>query len=127
MTSIGRKRRWETKLPMINKYIDVLVFVGVFIGDICTSTSVDDIPRYRLHGDHINVGQAIVQLRRISNDSLLHQWTINTSSASVGGQFSLDTGSFVCNGQFSSYFRVYDSVSGRWSAPYYVKTICYVL
>jgi hypothetical protein len=113
----------------LNVWSSTYTIPPVCNGDTCTSTSTDDIPRYRLHGDHINVGQAIVQLRRSRDNVLLHGWTINTSAAAVGGQFSLDTGTFVCGGSgpTDSYFRVYDTISTRWSAPYYVKTICYVL
>jgi hypothetical protein len=96
---------------------------------ICHSTSTDSIPRYRLQGDHINVGLVTVQLRRNRDNALLRQWTVNSTPASwtPGGQFSLDTGVFVCNGASDSYFRVFDPVSTRWSSPYYVSTICSVL
>ncbi|MBA2678862.1 MAG: hypothetical protein H0U76_10785 [Ktedonobacteraceae bacterium] len=95
----------------------------------CTSTSTDDIARYRLYGNHINTGRVIIRLFRVSNNATLGSWSVNATPAAVGGQFSLDTGKFVCagNGANDSYFRVYDTTSARWSNPYYVKTICYVL
>lgn len=95
----------------------------------CTSTSTDDVPRYRLHGVHINVGQVVVRLFRISNNTTISSWSVNATSAGVGGQFSLDTDAFVCSGNPAndSYFRVYDTVSARWSDAFYVKTQCGIL
>ncbi len=92
-------------------------------------STTNDVPQYRLYGDHINVGPVTVQLRRNSDNALLRAWTVNATSTSSapGGQFRLDTGISVCSRPPDSYFRVFDPISTRWSDPYSVKTICYTL
>ena len=96
-------------------------------GDVCSRTSTDDIPRYRLHGDRVNPGRVVVELHR-ANGTLVKRWQPTAVRAgAAGGRFTLDTGVFACNGPKDSYFRVQDSSSGRWSAPYRVSANCRVL
>jgi hypothetical protein len=98
-------------------------------GDICSSDSTDSIPRFRVIGDHVNVGSVLVELRRLDG-TLRRSWTTYASPQGTipGGRFSLDTGYFICSGRpVDSYFRVRDSVSTRWSAPHYVASVCAVL
>jgi hypothetical protein len=98
------------------------------VGDVCSSTSTDSIPRYRLYGDHVNTGPVLVELRRINGDVLVKRWqTTARPAAAVGGQFTLDTGVFVCGGAKDSYFRLRDQSSGRLSPAYQVSTRCKVL
>lgn len=98
-------------------------------GDTCTSTSTDDIPRFRLNADHLNPGWVTVQLRRASSGVVMRSWTtyVGLAGYTPGGRLSLDTAVFDCGGAVDSYFLVRDPSSGRWSAPHYVSTICAVL
>lgn len=98
-------------------------------GDTCTSTSTDDIPRFRLYGDHVNVAQVTVELRRTSNGHLVKRWRVDARplSGAPGGGFVLDTGVFDCRRSADSYFQVYDPVSTRWSVRHYVSANCAVL
>jgi hypothetical protein len=96
-------------------------------GDVCSITSTDSIPRFRLAGDHINIGTVRVELRAL-NGTLRQSWSVYAApNTAPGGRFSLDTGVFDCRKANDSYFRVYDSTSFRWSAPHYVSSNCHVL
>jgi hypothetical protein len=101
----------------------------VCTGDSCTSRSTDNIPRYRLHVDRLNVGPVEVQLRRLDNDLVIRSWNTQAkaSSSVPGGELTLHTGVFRCNKPVDSYFQVRDGVSTRSSARYRVSTICCVL
>ena len=98
-------------------------------GPTCTTGSTDSIPRFRLQGDHVNTGWVLVELRRLSNGSVVHSWYTFAGAASYspGGRFSLDTNVFDCAGSADSYFRVLDPASSRWSTPHYVSSVCSVL
>jgi hypothetical protein len=98
-------------------------------GDVCTSTSTDNIPRFRLHADHVNVGWVRVELRRADTRALLHVWSVYATPVGItpGGRVDLDTGYFDCAGKLDSYFTIRDPSSGRWSARNYVSSICSVL
>jgi len=97
-------------------------------GDVCTSTSIDDIPSYRLHGDRVNPGPVSVELRRITGDVLVKRWRVTATPAGVpGGRFTVDTDVVACSGARNSYFRLQDGSSGRWSPAYQVSTGCKVL
>ena len=98
-------------------------------GDICTITSTDSIPRFRLHADHLNDGWVRVELRRSDTDAVRHTWTTYAAPAGdrPGGRLSLSTGVFDCRRSADSYFRIRDPSSTRWSAPYHVSSICSVL
>lgn len=96
---------------------------------ICTSTSTDSIPRFRLIADHLNVGQVTVQLRLRTTGAVLRSWSVNAGPAGYtpGGRVTFDTGVFDCRRTVDSYFLVRDSSSTRWSAPHYVSSRCAVL
>lgn len=96
---------------------------------ICTSTSTDSIPRFRLKADHINVGQVTVQLRLKSTGAVLRTWSVTARPAGYtpGGRIDLDTGVFDCRRSVDSYFVVRDPSSTRWSARHYVSSRCAVL
>jgi hypothetical protein len=97
-------------------------------GGICTITSTDNIPRFRLSADHVNVGYVTVELRWL-NGSLRRSWSkyAGTAGYTPGGRLDLDTGSFDCRRANDSYFVIRDPSSGRTSAPHYVSSNCAVL
>jgi hypothetical protein len=101
----------------------------VCVGDTCTITSTDNVPRFRLNVDHINAAMAKAVLRRISDGRILHSWTVNAAplETAPGGRIRLKTGVFKCPGVPDSYFQVFDSVSTRWSSRTYVSSQCSVL
>jgi hypothetical protein len=96
-------------------------------GDICTSTSIDDIPRFRISGDHFNTGAVTVRIVRGSDGHVLwskqiNNWlTVWTVDADV-----IDCG-FHSSAPKNSYVQAYDSGSSRWSAQIPVRTGCSVL
>jgi hypothetical protein len=96
---------------------------------ICTSTSTDSIPRFRLAVDHVNVGWVTVQLRLRSTGRVLRSWTVyaNPAGYTPGGRVTLKTGVFDCRRTSDSYFIVRDPSSTRWSTPHYVSSRCAVL
>lgn len=98
-------------------------------GDTCTITSTDDIGRFRLHADHLNAGWVKVQLRRKDNNALRRKWRVRAGAAGYtpGARLNLATGVFNCRRAPDSYFRIQDPSSTRWSPPYPVSSICYVL
>jgi hypothetical protein len=98
-------------------------------GGVCHTTSTDDIPRFRISADHVNVGSVLVQLRKSGSNALRKSWTVKATTAGYtpGGRFDLKTGYFDCRGKLDSYFRIRDPASGRWSAPHYVSSVCSVL
>jgi hypothetical protein len=98
-------------------------------GDICTITSTDNIPRFALHADHVNVGWVAVELRRADTNALLRTWNVYAPSAGYtpGGRLNFNSGVFDCRRAVDSYFRVRDPASTRWSARHYVSSICNVL
>ncbi len=99
------------------------------VGDVCTSTSTDSIPRFRLTADHVNIGVAHVELRQLLSNALLATWSTYAWPAyyTPGGRVNLDTGRFDCQHSVDSYFRIQDPTSTRWSAPHGVSSICSVL
>jgi hypothetical protein len=98
-------------------------------GETCSITSTDDIGRFRLRADHLNVGWVNVQLRRTANNALRRSWRVYAGPAGYmpGARLTLDTGVFNCRRAPDSYFRVQDPSSTRWSARHLVSSICKVL
>jgi hypothetical protein len=98
-------------------------------GGICTSTSTDDIPRFHLHADHVNVGWVTVELRRLDTGALRRSWLVYAPAAGYtpGGRLNLKTGVFDCRRAADSYFTIRDPSSTRLSARHYVSSICAVL
>jgi hypothetical protein len=113
----------------LNTWHTTYTIPPVCSGDICTTNSTDDIPRFRLQGDHIDVGWVLVELRRADTGALRQSWLTYASPALVvpGGRFSLDTSVIDCAHGYDSYFRVQDPSSRRWSTPHYVSAVCAVL
>ncbi|MEV0973735.1 hypothetical protein [Microtetraspora glauca] len=96
-----------------------------------TSTSVDDIPRFKLSGDHYNVGQVKLYIRF---DTGRLYWsgavTATAHSGFAGGSFGKNTGVFDCAAAgkpANGYAQAYDVVSGRWSPRVPVRIGCSVL
>jgi hypothetical protein len=94
-------------------------------GGTCSTNHLP--PSYILQGDHVNIGTLTVELRKTQGDTLIATWTVNSTplSSAPGGQFTLKPNRIACNGSSDSYFRVFDPVSTRWSAPDLVSTLCY--
>jgi|1186.fasta_scaffold263492_2 hypothetical protein len=97
--------------------------------DICTVTSTDDIPRFRVTASHLNVGSATVELRRSDTNAIRRSWTVRAVPLplNAGGRLDLSTDVYDCQRAVDSYFTVRDPSSGLWSAPAYVSSICFVL
>ncbi len=96
-----------------------------------TSTSVDDIPRIKISGDHYNFGQVKLYLR-YNTGRLFWSGTVNASAHSgfAGGSFGKKTGVFDCSAAgkpANGYAQAYDVLSGRWSARVPVRIGCAVL
>jgi hypothetical protein len=94
-------------------------------GDICTQRPGSG-PYYVLTLHQINIGPAIVRLYRSDNGAVKKSWSVNVPAAGYkpGGQLTMKTWAPACGRATDSYFRVYDSVSTRWSAPRYASTGC---
>jgi hypothetical protein len=99
------------------------------VEDICTIKSTDDIARFALHADHVNVGWVLVELRRADTNALIRTWNVYAGPAGYtpGGRVDLKTGVFDCGRSADSYFQIRDPSSTRWSARHYVSSICKVL
>ncbi|GII88010.1 hypothetical protein Ssi03_60000 [Sphaerisporangium siamense] len=96
-----------------------------------TTTSVDDIPRLKLSGDHFNFGQVKLYLRYNTGRTY---WsgavTASAHGGFAGGSFGKKSGVFDCSGAArpaNGYAQAYDVVSGRWSAKVPVRIGCAVL
>ncbi|MDQ1245823.1 MAG: hypothetical protein QG597_190 [Actinomycetota bacterium] len=92
--------------------------------EYCTQTS-DSGTYYVLTVRNINIGPAIVRLYR-KNGTIKQSWSVSVPGAgrNPGGQLTLKTKVPYCPYAMDSYFRVYDSVSTRWSAPRSASTGC---
>ncbi|WP_214411727.1 hypothetical protein [Sphaerisporangium fuscum] len=96
-----------------------------------TTTSVDDIPRIKLSGDHYNFGQVRLYIR-YNTGRLLWSGTVNASAHGgfVAGSFGKKTGIFDCSATgrpANGYAQAQDVLSGRWSARVPVRVGCAVL
>ncbi|ETK32725.1 hypothetical protein [Microbispora sp. ATCC PTA-5024] len=96
-----------------------------------TSTSVDDIPRLKLNGDHYNFGQVRLYIRYTSGH-LFWSGSVTASAHAgfAGGSFGKKTGVFDCTAPgrpANGYAQAYDVISGRWSARVPVRVGCAVL
>ncbi|GGO14259.1 hypothetical protein [Microbispora bryophytorum] len=96
-----------------------------------TSTSVDDIPRLKINGDHFNHGQVRLYIRYTSG-KLYWSGTVTASAHSgyVAGSFGKKTGVFDCafgGKPANAYAQAQDVISGRWSAKVPVRVGCAVL
>ncbi|GAA3801381.1 hypothetical protein GCM10022226_21360 [Sphaerisporangium flaviroseum] len=96
-----------------------------------TTTSVDDIARIKLSGDHYNFGQVKLYLR-YNTGRLFWSGTVNATAHSgfAGGSFGKKTGVFDCSAAgkpSNGYAQAYDVLSGRWSARVPVRIGCAVL
>ncbi|MEV7013608.1 hypothetical protein [Streptosporangium sp. NPDC051022] len=96
-----------------------------------TSTSVDDIPRLQLNGDHYNFGQVRLYIR-YNTGKQVWSGSVNATSHSghAGGSFGKKTGAFDCAAAgkpANGYAQAYDVVSGRWSAKLPIRVGCAVL
>ncbi|GAB3139473.1 hypothetical protein [Microbispora hainanensis] len=96
-----------------------------------TRTSVDDIPRLKLNGDHYNFGKVRLYIR-YNTGRLYWSGTVNASAHSgyAGGSFGKKTGVFDCSGggkAANAYAQAQDVVSGRWSPRVPVRVGCAVL
>jgi hypothetical protein len=135
VTGATRSQTWadngqaSARRDSLNVWHGTYTIPPVCSGDTCTSTSTDDIPRFRLAVDHVNVGQVAVQLRLSTTGAVIHSWTVAAVPAGYtpGGRVTLDTGVFDCRRAPDSYFIVRDPSSTRWSAPHYVSSRCTVL
>ncbi len=98
-------------------------------GDVCSVTEPSGYLAYSLHADHVNVGNVVVQLRRLSNGALVRSWITHAGPAGYtpGGRLDLNTGAIDCGRLADSYFRILDPSSGRWSAALRVSSNCAVL
>jgi hypothetical protein len=103
-------------------------------GDVCTIGSTDDIPRFKINGDHFNVGRVYVGVFRLSDNSALWSTNLTASfhSGFIAGSFGAQANVFDCgaigaSGGNDAYLRAYDYVTTRWSAPIYVHANCAVL
>jgi len=135
VSGVTRSQTWSDNGQSAARRDSILVSRSTYTvpprcnGETCTSTSTDDIPRFRLRVDHINVATATVVLRRTSNNALVRSWRVYAAAngSAPGGVFQLDTGVFNCAKSTDSYFQVYDPISTRWSARQYVSANCAVL
>ncbi|MEU7883943.1 hypothetical protein AB0B54_00435 [Microbispora bryophytorum] len=96
-----------------------------------TSTSVDDIPRLKINGDHFNHGQVRLYIR-YNTGKPYWSGTVTASAHSgyVGGSFGKKTGVFDCafgGKPANAYAQAQDVISGRWSAKVPVRVGCAVL
>ncbi|WP_133305970.1 hypothetical protein [Microbispora triticiradicis] len=96
-----------------------------------TSTSVDDIPRLKINGDHYNLGQVRLYIR-YNTGRLYWSGTVNASAHSgyAGGSFGKKTGVFDCAAAgrpANAYAQAQDVISGRWSPRVAVRVGCAVL
>jgi hypothetical protein len=94
-------------------------------GDVCRITS-DDVARYRVNVDRLNVGRARVVLVDARTGRGIQAWSrqVAPHAFAPGGFLAVDTGRPQCAGrpnvQPNGYFVVQDLVSGIWSSRKYV-------
>lgn len=96
-----------------------------------TSTSVDDIPRLKINGDHYNLGPVKLYIR-YNSGTLAWSGMVSAAAHSgyAGGSFGKKTGVFDCAGggkPANAYAQAQDLTSGRWSAKVPVRVGCAVL
>ncbi|WP_432923062.1 hypothetical protein ACQPZZ_25840 [Microbispora sp. CA-135349] len=96
-----------------------------------SSTSVDDIPRLKINGDHFNLGQVRLYIRYTSG-KVFWSGTVTASrhTGYTAGSFGKKTGVFDCSGggkPANAYAQAQDVISGRWSAKVPVTVGCAVL
>lgn len=96
-----------------------------------TRTSVDDIPRLKINGDHFNVGRVRLYIR-YNTGKLFWSGTVKASvhSGYAGGSFGKKTGVFDCAATgkpANAYVQAKDMISGRWSPRVPVRVGCAVL
>lgn len=96
-----------------------------------TSTSLDDIPRLKLNGNHFNFGQVRLYIR-YNTGRLRWSGTVTASAHAghAGGSFGKKTGVFDCTAPgrpSNGYAQAYDVISHRWSARLPVRIGCTVL
>jgi hypothetical protein len=103
-------------------------------GSTCTIGSTDNIPRFKINGDHFNLGQVYVGVFRLSDNSPIWATTLTATfhTGFVAGSFGVQAPVFDCGaigapGGIDAYLRVYDYITTRWSTPIYVHAICAVL
>ncbi|MGZ4334131.1 MAG: hypothetical protein ACXVRJ_07630 [Gaiellaceae bacterium] len=127
-------QRADTKLPAGRDEVRVSLGtyppeVAICVGAVCAVASDFDA-RYVVRADRINVGQALVVLFRIPDDTPLWSESVPVTpyGTGPGGWLSVQSGILDCAGGANTapnaYFRVKDDVSGRWSIPQYVTTGC---
>jgi hypothetical protein len=103
-------------------------------GSTCTVGSTDNIPRFKINGDHFNLGQVYVGVFRFSDNSPIWATTITATfhAGFVAGSFGVQAPVFDCAainaaGGNDAYLQAYDYITTRWSAPINVHANCAVL
>lgn len=133
VTPAIRSQTWADNAAAADRRASLNVTVGRWYpgpqcdGNVCSSTSTDDIPRFRIKGDHFNAGAVTVRIARLSDQHVLWRRTIQA----VGNSWTVDADLFDCSfgapAPANAYVRAYDSGSSRWSAQIPVRTSCTVL
>jgi hypothetical protein len=101
-------------------------------GDTGTSRSDQDIPRIQLNGDHYNLGQVRLVIRRNSDNRVLWSGTVNATrhAGFAGGSFGKRTDLTDCSAYgrpVNGHAQAYDVISNRWSARLPVSVGCATL
>nr|BFE78884.1 hypothetical protein GCM10020093_014850 [Planobispora longispora] len=100
-------------------------------GDVGTSTSIDDIPRLQLNGNHYNFGPVKLYVR-YNTGRLAWSGRVEAKAHTghAGGSWGRKTGLFDCSRAgrpANGYAQAQDAISGRWSAKVPVTIGCAVL
>jgi len=103
-------------------------------GDTCTSTSTDDIPRFKVNGDHFTVGgQVWIGFMKASTGARTYRYsaTATVQSGFTLGSFGKRSDQFDCatdpRTPVNYYVQAYDWSASRWSNRIYVKVCGAVL
>lgn len=101
-------------------------------GEVCSSRSDGDIPRIQLNGDHYNVGEVRLVIRRSSDNRVMWSGTVNATrhTGFAGGSFGKKTTLTDCSRYgtpVNGYAQAYDVIAQRWSARLPVSIGCSTL
>jgi hypothetical protein len=102
-------------------------------GDVCSTTSDADIPRFRINGDHFNLDTVAVGVYRSSDGRALWSRDVRATSHAgyVAGSFGVKADVIDCatspRTPINAYVQAYDHVTTRRSTPIPVRTGCTVL
>jgi hypothetical protein len=101
-------------------------------GNVCAST--DEIPHFKVNGDHFNInGQVWIGFYHLNDHRLITSYKLAATvhAGFSGGSFGKNADVIDCSFDkktpVNTYVQAYDYASGRWSNSITIRTGCAVL